>query len=217
MDYQIIGTGSKGNCIILDKQIMLDCGVSYKELEPYLKDIKAIFISHIHKDHLLPSTIKKISFNYPLIKFITGSKPVIAKLSKCGVKNNNILYLKTNRIYDLRLFQCEVIKLVHDTLNYGLKLKYKGQKIIYIIDTANVDGIEAKNYDLYLIEANYKEDVLEQHKKQKDSNFEYDYMYRVKDTHLSYEQAISFLTQNMGNNSRYELLHQSEYNFEEEK
>lgn len=166
---------------------------------------------------MLPSTIKHIAFDYPLIKFITGSKPVVAKLSKCRVNSKNILYLKTNRIYDLRLFQCEVIKLVHDTPNYGLKLKYEGQKIIYIIDTENVDGIEAKNYDLYLIEANYKEDVLEQHKKQKDSKFEYDYMYRVKDTHLSYEQAINFLTQNMGNNSRYELLHQSEYNFEEEK
>lgn len=49
MNYQIIGTGSKGNCIILDKQIMLDCGVSYNSIKQYLKDIKVIFISHVHR------------------------------------------------------------------------------------------------------------------------------------------------------------------------
>lgn len=48
MNYEIISTGSKGNCIILNDDFMLDCGVPYKTVKSYLKNIKYIFISHIH-------------------------------------------------------------------------------------------------------------------------------------------------------------------------
>ena len=46
MKYEILGTGSTGNCVILNKNIMLDCGLTYKQVKPHLKDIKLIFISH---------------------------------------------------------------------------------------------------------------------------------------------------------------------------
>lgn len=48
MNYEIIGSSSRGNCIIVDDILMLDCGVSYSKVKPYLKDIKLIFISHCH-------------------------------------------------------------------------------------------------------------------------------------------------------------------------
>ena len=46
MKYEILGTGSSGNCVILNKSIMLDCGLTYKQVKQYLKDTKLIFISH---------------------------------------------------------------------------------------------------------------------------------------------------------------------------
>jgi len=46
VEYEILGTGSTGNCVILNKNIMLDCGLPYKQIKPYLKDVKLIFISH---------------------------------------------------------------------------------------------------------------------------------------------------------------------------
>ena len=48
MDYEIISSNSKGNCIIIEKFMMLDCGVSYKRIKDKLKNIKLIFISHNH-------------------------------------------------------------------------------------------------------------------------------------------------------------------------
>lgn len=48
MPYEIIKTGSNGNCIILGNNVMLDVGVSYKSIKHFLKDIKVIFISHRH-------------------------------------------------------------------------------------------------------------------------------------------------------------------------
>lgn len=48
MKCEIISSSSKGNAIILNDTILLDCGVTYKKLEKKIKNIKIIFISHIH-------------------------------------------------------------------------------------------------------------------------------------------------------------------------
>ena len=48
MHYDIINSNSKGNAIILEDKIMLDCGVTYTKIKKYLKKIKIIFISHVH-------------------------------------------------------------------------------------------------------------------------------------------------------------------------
>lgn len=46
MRYDILDSGSKGNCIIVEDFLALDIGISYKKIFPYLKKIKLIFISH---------------------------------------------------------------------------------------------------------------------------------------------------------------------------
>lgn len=47
MRYNIVGTGSTGNCIIIEDILMLDCGLAYSKVKPYLDKIKVIFISHV--------------------------------------------------------------------------------------------------------------------------------------------------------------------------
>lgn len=213
MKYNIIGSSSKGNAIIIENKILLDCGVSYTKLKSYLKDAKLIFISHAHKDHLLPSTIKKIAYEYPTIKFLTGSEEVVKKLVECGVNKKNVFILKPSKWFDIGIAKVKLEPLVHDTPNYALKIEYKDKKCIYIVDTASVENIEAKNYDLYLIESNYKEDILEQHKLNCEDEDKMFYLDRVDKTHLSYEAANDFLINNMGKNSEFEYIHQSSFNF----
>lgn len=48
MTYEILSSSSKANCIILEKIIALDMGISYSKIKNYLKNIKLIFISHSH-------------------------------------------------------------------------------------------------------------------------------------------------------------------------
>lgn len=215
MKYNIIGSSSKGNAIIIENKILLDCGVSYTKLKSYLKNIKLIFISHSHKDHLLPTTIKTIAYNYPTIKFLTGSEEVVKKLVNCGVKKNNIFILKGRKWYDLGLIKAKLEPLEHDTPNYALLFEYQSKKGIYIVDTANVDNIEAKDYDLYLIESNYKRDILKEHILNCEEEDRV-YLERVPLTHLAYEAANEFLYNNMGANSEYCYIHQSNFNFKEE-
>ena len=48
MDYEIISTGSKGNCAILEKTIAVDMGVPFKRIQPYYKDFELVLLTHIH-------------------------------------------------------------------------------------------------------------------------------------------------------------------------
>ena len=213
MKYNIISSSSKGNSIVVEDILMLDCGVAYTKIKPQLKNVKLIFISHIHKDHLLPTTIKKIAYNKPTMKFVTGSKQVVRKLDELGVNRNNIIYLYNYSWFDLGIIKLKLEPMHHDAENCGLHFKRNGKKGLYVVDTGNIDNVNAKNYDLYLIEANYKEEILERHLKECTQE-ELVYLQRVPKTHLSWEQANTFLIENMGKNSEFQYIHESNVNFE---
>lgn len=215
MNYKIIGSSSKGNCIVIENILMLDVGLSYIRIKEYLKNVKLIFISHQHHDHLLPSTIKKIAYNYPNIKFICGSREVVKKLFECGIQKKNIYMLKEGKKYDLGALIVKLEPLYHDTPNYALKWQINGKKGIYIVDSCKADHIEAKNYDLILIESNYNKEVLEEHILECDNQDKLYYLNRVPNTHLEYGAATDFLLNNMGDNTVYERIHKSSYNYEE--
>lgn len=217
MNFEVIGSSSKGNCIVVEKFLMLDCGVTYSKIKTLLKNIKVVFISHVHKDHLLPTTIKQIAYNYPNIKFICGSREVVFKLVENGVNKKNIFFMQENKWYSLGIMDFSLEKLEHDTPNYCIKFKINAldKKGIYIVDTSNVNNLKAVGYDLYLIESNYNEDILKKHIKNCENEEELYYLHRVPYTHLSYEQANTFLIENMRENSEYFYIHQSSYNFEE--
>lgn len=208
MNVNVINSGSDGNAIILEKSILLDCGVNYSKIKQYLKEIKIIFISHCHTDHLLPSTIKKIAYNYPTKKYIVGSEDIVVRLVDLGVKKQNIYLLKENMWYDLGMFKAKLEALYHDIPNHLIKIQIKDKKAIYIVDTATIKGIEAYNYDLYLIENNYNEEEINKRIEEKQLNGEFIHELRVKNSHLSNEECDKFLMDNMGDKSEYIYIHQ---------
>lgn len=216
MKYEIIGSSSKGNCIIVEDILMLDCGVSYSKVKKYLSKVKLIFISHAHQDHLNKTCIKQIAYNFPTIKFLTGSVDIIEILKfDCEVNSKNILYIIHKKWYDIGIMKVKLELLIHDIWNYALKWEYKGKLGIYAVDTERIDHIKAKNYDLYLIESNYNEELLQEHINNcEDTNLLY-YLNRVPKTHLSDRQCNDFLIENMGENSVYEKIHKSSYNYKE--
>ena len=82
--------------------------------------------------------------------------------------------------------------------------------MIYITDSGEIPNyINAKNYDLYLIESNYKDEQELDEKIQQDydNGLEFSHYIRVRDTHLSEEQAMQWLKENMGDNSQFEFIH----------
>ena len=207
MNYKIISSCSKGNATIIRDIILIDCGVTFKKLEKYYKQLKIVLLTHVHQDHFNRSTIKRLAQERPTLRFAC-CEWLLQPLLECGVERRNIDILQIGTKYDYKLFKIVAIKLYHDVNQCGYRILFDDYKVIYMTDTKTIEGISAKNYDLYLVEANYKENELEERIKQKQLQGDFTYEWRVKDTHLSEEQCVEFLLNNMGKNSEYVFMHQ---------
>ncbi len=207
MNYKILSSCSKGNAVIIENTILIDCGVTFKKLNNYYKKLKLVLLTHIHKDHFNKVTIKKLSEERPTLRFAC-CEWLLKPLLECGVSRKNIDVLEIGTKYDYKLFKVVPIKLYHDVPQCGYRIFLDNYKIIYMTDTKTVEGISAKDYDLYLIEANYDEDEIEERIRKKQEENMYTYEFRAKNTHLSKQQASEFLLENMGDNSKYEFMHQ---------
>ena len=42
---KVISTGSKGNAVLLNDEILIDCGVPFRELEPYCKGLRLVLLT----------------------------------------------------------------------------------------------------------------------------------------------------------------------------
>jgi len=207
--YEILSSGSKGNCIIINDYLMLDCGLPYSKVKDYLDKIKIIFCCHIHQDHLKKTTIKKIAYEKPNIKFLVGNF-LVDELVKLGVSKKNIITFDIEKWFDVGIFKVKMDYLFHDVPNNCLHIEFKnGEKLFYATDTNSIDHIKAEGYDLYLIEANYlTDDELIEKIKEQEEKGEFSYYKRVLETHLSQLQAINWLDKNKKENSEYCFIHQ---------
>lgn len=213
MNCNIIATGSSGNAVIIDDYILIDCGVPFKALSRYVKDLKIVFLTHIHSDHFNKTTIRRLAQERPTLRFACCNW-LLSELLSCGVPIRNIDPLSVGGIYNYGAFRISPVKLYHDVQNCGYRIFIGDEKAIYITDTATVQGISAKGYDLYLIEANYSEEEIQQRIAAKEAAEQYVYEYRVLKTHLSKEKCDQWLIENMEENSQYIYIHQHRKEYE---
>lgn len=206
MDYNIISTGSHGNAVVVNNNILIDCGIPFKSLKKVYKELKLVLLTHIHIDHFNPTTLKMLSEARPALRF-GCCEWLINDLVTAGVPKRNIDVLELSKIYNYGLFKIEPVELCHNVPTCGYKIYTDKEKVFYATDTKHLDGITAENFDLYLIEANYTDDDLQRRIQAKLETGEYCYELNVANRHLSREQADEFLLANMGENSKYEYLH----------
>ena len=94
IDYQILSTGSSGNAVIINKAVLIDCGVPFRTVEPFIRDLRLVLLTHIHGDHFKTSTLKKIAVERPLVRFGTPAW-LVTPLSQAGVPIRQIDLLQT--------------------------------------------------------------------------------------------------------------------------
>lgn len=89
VEYNIISTGSKGNAVVVDDRVLIDCGVPFKSIQPHLKYLQLVLLTHIHSDHFRHSTIRRMARERPMLRF--GCCPwMVAPLVDAGVSKSNI-------------------------------------------------------------------------------------------------------------------------------
>lgn len=214
MTFNVIATGSTGNAVVINDSILIDCGVPYKALEPVKKDLKLVLLTHVHSDHFKTRTVRALHKERPTLRW-GCCEWMVGPLLDAGVDKRVIDVIQpdypgeTTRALcynNLAIVRPEV--LTHDVPNCGWHISIGKETLFYATDTATLDGVEAKDYDLYLIEANHTREELEARAKAKLESGQYAYEYRAAANHLSQEQALDWLYQQMGPHSKYVFLHQ---------
>lgn len=170
-DVNVVHTGSKGNSVIIDEKIVIDVGRSFKELEPYVLNADAIFITHRHVDHLNLAVINQLNIKAPwkisgnlyannnvLEKIRTHKKLGFLTIPKKHILDSDMKFeIEANgRIYKIRTFNLE-----HDVPNQGFVIENdENEKLIYATDTSTMEYAPKEKYDYILLEGNYDEDKL---------------------------------------------------------
>lgn len=219
MTCNVIATGSQGNAVVLDSTILLDCGVPFRALEEVFQKLSLVVLTHIHGDHFNPETIKRLAFLRPALRFLCP--PWLHQpLRSLGIGERVIDAASTAYLLSYghlggtcHNIQFEMQPIPHDVPNcaWHIFADRGGQReaAFYATDCGSLDGVEAKSYDLYLIEANYGEEEIRERMARKLAAGGYAYESRCMESHLSREQAEAWLAANAKEGwSKVLFLHQ---------
>ncbi|MCK5600302.1 MBL fold metallo-hydrolase [Candidatus Pacearchaeota archaeon] len=201
--YKVIASGSTGNAVLYFGCILVDCGVPFALIEPYLYDIQIVLLTHEHKDHFNPATVKKLMDNRPTMRIGCGSW---MEEYLEGFRNVDVYY--PGEVWDYDLFQICSIELYHDVPNCGYRIYKDGKQIFHATDSGHLEGIEARGYDLYAIESNYNEETIDAEIQAIEARGDFAYMKGVMNSHLSEQQADDFIYRNKAYHSQILRLHE---------
>lgn len=151
MKFYSLASGSSGNSFLIDngkELLLIDVGIPYKKIKEKIEslgykieNIKYIFITHSHVDH-----IKAIN-SFSMDKVYSGSKVP-------GLKNK----LEKNNIITLGTYKFICFPLSHDVECCGYKFIDENETLIYVTDTGYINSkIEEYFYDAtyYVFESNH--------------------------------------------------------------
>lgn len=206
IDYNIIATGSKGNAVVIDQKILIDCGVSFKALSKVYRALKLVLLTHIHSDHFQPTTLRLLAENRPTLRFACCAwlcKPLV----DAGVPVSQIDVLEPGHMYGYGIYNVRPDMVKHNVPNCAWKVWLPSGKLFYCTDMNNLNGITAPNYDLYMVEANYDDAEIQAKIAEKKLNGEYIYELGVLHNHMSLSKINDWLYANMGQNSAYIYMH----------
>jgi ribonuclease BN (tRNA processing enzyme) len=180
MNYKIVSSGSKGNCVIIN-DVMIDAGVPFSKIKDDLYHIKYLILTHTHSDHMKFETLTKIAMNFPRI-IIIGNYEVnqVFKVNKIA----NAGFDVETEDYIFSPFEAE-----HDVLCYGYSWTYEDKQIIYCTDTGSLDNAPDGIFDYFFLESNHDEEKLEKARDQRKGTYN---PYLSGKRHLSTQAAKAF-------------------------
>lgn len=215
-EIEIISTGSKGNAVLIDNHILIDCGLSFKELKEYLSKTYKIFITHRHSDHLNLAVLRQIKKHFPyLIKSIYLNEDTYNFLLNKDFKNfseMNFNIIKNDDIIDFNIlgvdYNTRVFNLYHDVENYGFVFtKNNKETLLYATDTITMKDAPKELFDYILLEGNYDGDTLYETLMSEDSKVRYRASQNLR--HLSLQEFEAFIKTHSHKNTIAYQLHES--------
>lgn len=206
VSYEVIKSGSKGNCVKIH-DVMVDCGVPFKDIQDHLYDVKYLLITHSHSDHVKETTLNRIKKMFPKITIIGNYE--INELFGVDIIANDGYPVVT---MDYTFYPFEV---KHDVLCYGFYWKTNFTEreltILYCTDAQDMPSFfqeEGIGIDMFFLESNH--DVKKVQAASAGGKFGYNVALGAR-RHLNHDQAKLFYFMNrVSKESLWVELHRSE-------
>lgn len=171
-EYCSIGSGSSGNCHVVkykDTVILVDAGLTGKKITEGIeklnidaKNIKGLFITHEHHDHIKGVGIISRKYDIPIF---ANKKTWIAMKDKIGlVDKKNMIFFETDKTYSLGEVLIRPFSIPHDSEEaVGYSFYKDGEKISIATDIGMInENIRRNLYNskIVVIESNYDHNML---------------------------------------------------------
>lgn len=165
MKVTVVGTGSTGNCYILEENgraLLIECGVPFKDIQQALNfdllKVDACIISHEHKDHC--KAMKQVAgAGIP----ICASKGTFDALGVSFEMRDKTI--KHGAEFIINAWSIIPFSVEHDAKEpMGFIVTTPENKnVLFITDTFKVKWFLSypDNFDLIMIESNYDEDMIQ--------------------------------------------------------
>lgn len=187
---------------------MLECGISYKEIQKALnfnlRNVVACLISHEHKDH---SRAAEDILKRGIPIYTSGGTA-----KALGVENYLLRPIESKKVLSLGNFDIMPFDLRHDCaepFGYLIKSTVTNEKLVFITDTFYCP-YKFKGLTHIMVECNYIDELTE------GTNTEL--LKRLYKSHMSLESCLDFLKANdLSNVKEIVLLHLSDERSDEKK
>lgn len=173
-EFCTLASGSSGNCHYIGNQsegILVDAGISARRIRKSLEeigksmtDIKAVFITHDHIDHIGALTRLTRKFGLPVYCTEGTWKGILRNRTTFDVDQSKFNEIKPFRRYVVGGFAVEAFPTSHDahgSVGYNISNNYKSITVAtdlgYICDNA---AKYLKKCNAMVIESNYDEHML---------------------------------------------------------
>jgi phosphoribosyl 1,2-cyclic phosphodiesterase len=207
MKLHVIGTGSKGNCYILEsnnnERLIIELGVRFKEIKEAIKfDLKSVegcLCTHLHNDHAM-----------------SVKDAVKAGLNVYSIIDQANIKIENKQTYQIGSFKVMPLEAKHDVPCSMFLISHPESGVILFATDTIYLKYKFENLSHIIIEANYCENILDEYELYGRSN-EY-VSNRVRRSHMSVQQCEKTIMQNdISNVQNIVLIHLSDSNSHEVK
>ncbi len=158
MVVQVIASGSKGNCTVLNSAVMLDAGISFKRLQQALNYQlpEYALITHEHGDHANKATIKELLLRGVEVYMTVGTCDALGLES---AYNLHAIKPHLNTMIQAGGYVIGMFDVVHDAAEpAGFVVVHGDESILYVTDLAEVPIFG--DFTKIIIETNYSVERL---------------------------------------------------------
>ena len=187
MKFEALASSSSGNAYIVsdkDTRILLECGVSHKNLQKLsgfsLSEFQACLVSHEHKDHA-KSVDELISRGMPVY---------MSEGTAEALETDTVTLIEAMEQFNVGSFDIVPFTTFHDArepLGFLIKSRVDGDVLAFATDTVNL-RYKFPGLNILAIEANYDKAILERCERMPEK-----VRYRITNSHMEIDTLCDYL------------------------